>query len=207
LVYDIGTTGFTGPSSYDANGGFIGATGPIGTTGTSASNKNIFIDPNHCYYSDPCLLDASYTRFVSPVLSGLTGPGQFNAQQIISADQYRGFSYPMSNFNLTCTQPILDQEVGPLFCPPLNPNLSNFQNLFYLYSGTTHTFIPPSSSSPGSFTYYSSNISVVTVSGNQYTLIGPGVAIITATQAESGNYISASIQAACSVAFSPPPPP
>ena len=117
LVYDIGTTGFTGPSSYDANGGFIGATGPVGATGTSASNKNIFIDPNHCYYSDPCLLDASYTRFVGPVLSGLTGPGQFTAQQIISADQYRGFSYPMSNFNLTCKQPILNQEVGPLFCP------------------------------------------------------------------------------------------
>jgi hypothetical protein len=114
MVYDIGTTGFTGPSSYDANGGFIGATGP---TGTSASNKNIFIDPNHCYYSDPCLLDASYTRFVGPVLSGLTGPGQFTAQQIISADQYRGFSYPMSNFNLTCTQPNLNQETGPLFCP------------------------------------------------------------------------------------------
>jgi hypothetical protein len=117
LVYDIGTTGFTGPSSYETNGGFIGATGPIGTTGTSASNENIFIDPNHCYYSDPCLLDRSYTRFVSPVLSGLTGPGQFNAQQIISTDQYRGFSYPMSNFNLTCTQPILNQETGPLFCP------------------------------------------------------------------------------------------
>ena len=123
LVYDIGTTGFTGPvgvtgpSSYDANGGFIGTTGPIGTTGGSDNNKRIFIDPNHCYYSDPCLLDASYTRFVSPVLSGLTGPGHFNAQQIMSADQYRGFSYPMSNFNLTCTQPILDQEVGPLFCP------------------------------------------------------------------------------------------
>jgi hypothetical protein len=116
MVYDISNNGFTGPSSYDTLGGYIGATGP-GPTGTSASNKNIFVDPNHCYYSDPCLLDASYTRFVSPALSGLTGPGQFNAQQIITADQYRGFSYPMSNFNLTCTQPILNQEVGPLFCP------------------------------------------------------------------------------------------
>lgn len=209
LVYDIGTTGFAGPVSYDTNGGFIGTTGPSGTTGTNGSdnNKRIFIDPKHCFYSDPCLLDVSYTRFVSPVLSGLTGSGPFNAQQIISSDQYRGFSYPMSNFNLTCKQPFLDQEVGPLFCPPLNPNLSNFQDLIYQYSGTTHTFIPPSSNSPGSFTYYSNNNLVVTVSGNQYTLIGPGVAIITATQAESGNYISASIQATYTVIFSPPPPP
>jgi hypothetical protein len=116
LVYDISTPGFTGPSSYDTNGGFIGVTGP-GPTGTSASNKHIFIDPNHCYYSDPCLLDASYTRFVSPGLTGATGPAQFNAQQIINADQYRGFSYPMPNFTLMCAQEIPDQQIGPLFCP------------------------------------------------------------------------------------------
>jgi hypothetical protein len=118
LVYDISNNGFTGPSSYEVNGGYIGATGP-GPTGTGGSdnNKRIFIDPIHCYYSDPCLLDASYTRFVSPALSGLTGSSHFNAQQIISADQYRGFSYPMSNFNLTCTQPNLNQETGPIFCP------------------------------------------------------------------------------------------
>jgi hypothetical protein len=129
LVYDIGSTGFTGPASYDANGGFIGATGPTGAGG-SDNNKHIFVDPNHCYYSDPCLLDASYTRFVNPVLSGLTGSGPFTAQQIISADQYRGFSYPMSNFNLTCSQPNLNQEVGPLFCsspdiPAPNPPAPN----------------------------------------------------------------------------------
>lgn len=121
LVYDIGSTGFTGPASYDTNGGFIGVTGP---TGTNDNNKRIFVDPNHCFYSDPCLLDASYTRFVNPVLSGLTGSGPFNAQQIISADQYRGFSYPMPNFNLTCVQQLPNQEVGPLFCSPetLAPN-------------------------------------------------------------------------------------
>jgi hypothetical protein len=116
LVYDISNNGFTGPVSYDASGGYIGVTGP-GPTGISASNKHIFIDPNHCYYSDPCLLDASYTRFVDPVLSGLTGSGPFTAQQIISADQYRGFSYPMPNFNLTCSQPVSDQSIGPIFCP------------------------------------------------------------------------------------------
>ena len=116
LVYDIGITGFTGPASY-ANGGFIGATGP-GPIGDSDNNKRIFVDPNHCYYSNPCLLDASYTRFVSPGLTGDTGPAQFNAQQIINADQYRGFSFPMPDFNLICEQPNLNQSVGPLFCPP-----------------------------------------------------------------------------------------
>jgi hypothetical protein len=116
LVYDISTPGFTGPASYDTNDGFIGVTGP-GPTGISTSNKHIFVDPNHCYYSDPCLLDASYTRFVSPGLTGATGPAQFNAQKIINADQYRGFSYPMPNFTLMCAQEIPDQQIGPLFCP------------------------------------------------------------------------------------------
>ena len=117
MVYDIGVTGFTGPASYNTNGGFIGATGPqskegvafggyLGTavavaTGNEENNNRIFIDPNHCYYSNPCLQNASYTRFVTPNLTGLTGNAQFNAQQIINSDQYRCFNYPMPNIVLT----------------------------------------------------------------------------------------------------------
>jgi hypothetical protein len=107
MVYDTGITGFTGPSSYDTNGGFIGATGP-------QSNSHIFIDPNHCYYSKLCLQDAAYTRFVTPNLIGLTGNAQFNAQQIINADQYRCFNYPMPNFVLA----------NQLF-PPVNQEIIN----------------------------------------------------------------------------------
>jgi hypothetical protein len=180
LVYDISNNGFTGPPSYNTSGGYIGATGPA-STGVSPSNKHIFIDPNHCYYSNPCLLDTSYTRFVHPVLPGSTGPGQFNAQQIISADQYRGFSYPNPNFTLNC----------------ILPKLSGFPNMFFNGSLTTYTFIPPSSNSPGTFTYSSDNLSIITVSGNQYTIVGSGSVTITATQAASCTYgySSASIQA------------
>jgi len=105
MVYDTGITGFTGPSSYDTNGGFIGATGP-------QSNSHIFIDPNHCYYSKLCLQDAAYTRFVTPNLIGLTGNAQFNAQQIINADQYRCFNYPKSNFILEMRScPLIIEEI------------------------------------------------------------------------------------------------
>ena len=163
LVYDIGSTGFTGPASYDANGGFIGATGPIGTGG-SDNNKRIFIDPNHCYYSDPCLVDASYTRFVSPQfvspgLTGATGPtgsAQFNAQQIISADQYRGFSYPMSNFNLTCVQQLPNQAIGPLFClpePPENTAHPVISGSTLVGSVLTVTISGTWSNNPTSYTY------------------------------------------------------
>jgi hypothetical protein len=163
LVYDIGTTGFAGPASYDTNGGFIGATGPTGSTGGSDNNKRIFIDPNHCYYSDPCLLDASYTRFVSPGLTGTpgptgtAGPALFNAQQIISSNQYRGFSYPMSNFNLTCEQQLPNQAVGPLFCPPvyqLNVLDTTFPRNTYTIQYLTSGGLETSSPQVDGFTVY-----------------------------------------------------
>jgi len=115
LVYDMGTTGFTGPNSYAEN-----SIGNTGATGTVGSNQDIFIDPKHCYYSDPCASSASYMKFVDIDLKGANGPSQYYAQQIINADQYRGFRFPMSNFDLTCKQ-IDSQSEGPLFCPPEPP--------------------------------------------------------------------------------------
>ena len=174
MVYDMGITGFTGPASYNTNGGFIGVTGPqyqeiisyggggfggyVGVaTGDEHNNKNIFIDPTHCYYSDPCLQDASYTRFVGPSLSGLTGPGHFNAQQIISSDQYRGFSYPMPDFNLTCKQQLSNQSKGPLFCPPvyqLNTLTTTFPSNMYEITYITSDGLKMSSPQVNGFTIY-----------------------------------------------------
>ena len=144
LVYDISANGFTG--SYDASGGFIGVTGPVPN---SETNQQIFIDPDHCYYSDTCLKNASYTRFVTPELAGLTGTAAYFAQQIIGADQYRGFAYPMPNFNLTCVQQIPNQSSGPLFCPRVyqrNTLITTFpQSMYkitYLNSNGTSTSGP-----------------------------------------------------------------
>ena len=125
LVYDLSSTGFTGPGSYTGNS--IGYTGPSGMFG---SNQDIFIDPTHCYYSDPCASSASYMKFVDINFkgatgpsgpAGITGPSQFYAQQIINSDQYRGFSFPMSNFTLGCKQQIASQSEGPIFCPSPPP--------------------------------------------------------------------------------------
>jgi hypothetical protein len=186
LVYDISNNGFTGPSSYETNGGYIGATGP-GPTGTSAYNKHIFVDPDHCYYSDPCLLDASYARFVSPGLTGDAGPAQFTAQQIINADQYRGFSYPMPNFNLTCVQEMPDQSIGPLFCPPTliiavtweytnSPPTDLVNNITPTYNSSAFT-IRVKSVVPENAKYKLSGITSVTNVGDssaQVTLTGSG---------------------------------
>jgi hypothetical protein len=130
LVYDLSTTGFTGPGSYTENS--IGNTGPSGTVG---SNQNIFIDPKHCYYSDPCTSsNNSYMKFVDinfkgPTgITGITGPSQYYAQQIISGNQYNGFRFPMSNFTLTCKQLNLSQTEGPHFCPFIITNPLIFTN-------------------------------------------------------------------------------
>jgi hypothetical protein len=198
LVYDLSSTGFTGPGSYTGNS--IGYTGPTGTVG---SNQDIFIDPKHCYYSDPCDSSASYMNFVdidfkgptgATGATGITGPSQYFAQQIINANQYSGFRFPMSNFTLTCKQQIDSQAEGPLFCPGLQPTLSGFSISSVSYPAPSPIPIPPpQSNSAGAFSYSSSNHSVATVNGNMITPGNVGTAIITATQAEYGIYDSGSI--------------
>lgn len=64
-----------------------------------------------------------------------------------------------------------------------------------LLIGQSVTVTAPSSPSQGTWSYASSNPSVVAVSGSQATAIGPGTAVITATQAPTSNYSSASASA------------
>jgi hypothetical protein len=53
----------------------------------------------------------------------------------------------------------------------------------------------PTSNSSGAFSYTSSNLAVATISGNVVTVVGPGVSVITATQAAAAPYISGSVSA------------
>jgi len=205
LVYDLSSTGFTGPGSYTGNS--IGYTGPSGMFG---SNQDIFIDPTHCYYSDPCASSASYMKFVDinfkgPTgATGITGSSQYFAQQIINSDQYNGFRFPMSNFTLTCNQQIDSQSEGPLFCPALQPTLSGFAYPPELYDSPALQITPPQSNSLGTFSYFSSNPSVATISSapsattlnshiNTITIVSVGTTMITAIQEPYGIYSSGSI--------------
>ena len=52
---------------------------------------------------------------------------------------------------------------------------------------------PPTSTSPGAFTYTSSNLAVATISGSTVTIVGPGTSSITANQAASAPYIAGSV--------------
>jgi uncharacterized protein YjdB len=76
------------------------------------------------------------------------------------------------------------------------PSITNFNIDARTYSnGSTFTLPQPSSNSPGSFSYESSNRDVASVSGNTVTMVQVGTVTITATQAETTNYATSNITA------------
>ena len=73
------------------------------------------------------------------------------------------------------------------------PTLSNFPALTKYFYDASFTLIPPTSTSPGAFTYQSTNTNVATISGRTITFISPGTTTITATQDQTDFYQSAAI--------------
>jgi streptogramin lyase len=83
------------------------------------------------------------------------------------------------------------------------PNITNFSNLTKTYGNDPFT-ISPTSNSTGLFSYASSNplvatISGATISGTTITIGGAGTTDITASQAETANYIARNISASLTV--------
>jgi alpha-tubulin suppressor-like RCC1 family protein len=79
------------------------------------------------------------------------------------------------------------------------PSISSFSIPTKNYGDSAFTITPPTSNSNGSFSYVSSDTSVATISGNTVTIVGVGTTTITATQAETTNYISGTIIASFQV--------
>jgi len=73
------------------------------------------------------------------------------------------------------------------------PTITNFNNIIKTIGDPSFNLVDPSSNSIGLFTYSSSNTSIATVSGNIVTIIASGTCTLTATQQESGNYLSGTI--------------
>ncbi|MEL1239787.1 pectate lyase family protein [Flavobacterium flavipallidum] len=82
----------------------------------------------------------------------------------------------------------------------ITPTLSNFTVPNKTVGDAAFTLTAPTSNSSGAFTYTSSNTSVATVSGNTVTIVGEGIATITANQAATSTYAAGSISATLSVA-------
>ncbi len=84
------------------------------------------------------------------------------------------------------------------------PTLSNFSLPSAVLGDANIVINNPSSDSPGSFSYTSSNTNVATITnGNEIQIVGIGTSTITALQAASGSFDSGSITASLVVAAPP----
>ena len=81
--------------------------------------------------------------------------------------------------------------------------LSNFSIPTKSLGNADFTLVPPTTVSPGLITYTSSDTSVATVSGDVITIVGVGSSTITADQASTVNYTSATISATFTVLPAP----
>ncbi len=80
------------------------------------------------------------------------------------------------------------------------PTLGAWANLNKTFGDAPFLLVAPSSTSPGAFSYTSSNPAVAVVSGASVTIVGAGSTTITATQANAGSYYSTSTSATLTVA-------
>jgi|LauGreDrversion4_1035100.scaffolds.fasta_scaffold268799_1 hypothetical protein len=90
----------------------------------------------------------------------------------------------------------------------LSPTITNFSIPNQIYSnGRNFTITPPSSTSPGAFSYTSSDTNIATISGSSTVIIlQSGFITITATQAATTNYASGSTTASFIISTDTPSP-
>jgi uncharacterized delta-60 repeat protein len=84
------------------------------------------------------------------------------------------------------------------------PTIQNLPTINKTYGNIPFNLTDPSSNSPGTFRYSSSNSSFATIIGSTVTIVGSGNATITATQSESSNFLSGSLDINLSVAQANP---
>lgn len=100
----------------------------------------------------------------------------------ITATQSSTFNWKSASTRMTLTIVVIPSAIGTFGNITLNKD-----------SVGSVTLIPPSSTSPGVWSFTSSNPQVATISGKTLTPVAIGTSIITATQEPSGYYGSAKI--------------
>jgi len=141
-----------------------------GATSFSVSTSCTSLAPGQA-----CLADVNFTPVASGAASG----------RLTLTAATEGSPYYVA---LSGTGTYLASNVGTLAVPAKT------------FGDAPFVLTPPSSQSPGSWSFTSSNAAVATVSGNTVTLTGGGTATISATQAASGSYGPSTVTASLSVA-------
>ena len=88
---------------------------------------------------------------------------------------------------------------APFVVNQITTVLSNFSVPTKTFGDVSFGIIAPTTNGNGSFSYASSDTTVVTISGDRITVVGGGSSTITATQASTTNYTSATITAPITV--------
>jgi hypothetical protein len=88
---------------------------------------------------------------------------------------------------------------APLVVNQITTVLSNFSVPTKTFGDVSFGIVAPTTNGNGTFSYASSDTTVVTISGNRITVVGGGTSAITATQASTTNYTSATITAPITV--------
>jgi len=88
---------------------------------------------------------------------------------------------------------------APLVVNQITTVLSNFSVPTKTFGDVSFGIIAPTTNGNGTFSYASSDTTVFTISGNRITIVGGGSSTITATQASTTNYTSATITAPITV--------
>ena len=90
------------------------------------------------------------------------------------------------------TNYLSDSITATLIVRP-TPVLTNFSAITKTFGNAAFSIVAPTTDGDGTFTYTSSNTAVATVSGTTITIVSAGTSTITAIQANTENYGSASI--------------
>ena len=88
--------------------------------------------------------------------------------------------------------------------PATTPTLTSMAAINKSYGDSNFNLTPPTSASSGAITFTSSDANVASISGTTVTVVGVGTATITATQAASGNYLSATTSTTITVSKGTP---
>ena len=152
----------------------------------------------------------------------LLNNGDRNAQISLTPNQWNSIDIPMSTYinlglNLNGVSLLKFESLNGggktvyvdniYFYRPatlLPPTLSDFSIPTKAYNDPDFTLTAPTSNSDGTFSYSSSNTAVATIIGDTVHIVGPGTSTITATQAASGSFGSASITAQLVVTYPAP---
>ena len=135
-----------------------------------------------------------------------TGTGVILAQQTNAFPSLKIMDVSLTSnpLNITATQlkaaGYTQQDITSAgYTQTTTPLITNFSNLSKTLSEGSFTIVAPSSTSPGAFSYTSSDTSVATISGSTVTILKAGATTITALQGETATYYGASISCTLTV--------